>query len=424
MRFKVMPRWFKQTIAIAGLVLALPGFFIGLGLFCLTLILIINSDSGAIYAGLIGFTLILLTAGTGGTTFWHSIASLNGKVSKSLRLPPLWGLMGIFVLCFATGLIIYQGDIVTGLFLPPILLVAIAAPPLMAVIWFTGYQLGSTWRRGIIAFAGAATLSLIIFIMLQFIILVTISMLNSNPAEAIIDTVGLVFEGFFERNGISRMLNQRFAYIFVQLTIIIPLIGVLAKPLVTLPLVGQLSRRETFLLGAIAGAGFALVENMLYVAYELRVWPWILLVQALGSAIHPLGSGLAALGLREIVRGKSNAWSNWLAYFGIATALHSLWSLGFLLVIFGNRLFLLGGFAFTTFRLGGLFIVALIGLGVGALLAGRSIGQRLGKASDTMDNELAANRLPLVYRGIAIWAFVSLIALLPIGIIGLQSLLR
>jgi len=405
--------------------LALPGFFIGLGLLCLTLILIINSDIDAIYAGLIGFTLILLTVGTGGTTFWHSMASLNGKISKPLRLPPLGSLIGIFILCFAIGMIIYQGDILTGLLLPPVLLVAVAAPPLIALVWFAGYQMdGLSWRRGIIAFAGAATLSLVIFIILQFIILVTISMFTPNLLETMIDTVGLVFKEFFERNGISRMLDQRFTYIFIQFTIIIPLIGALAKPLITLPLLGQLSRREAFLLGAMAGAGFAIVENIFYIGFELRIWPWILIVQAIGSAVHPLGSGLVALGWWEVGRGKPNAWSRWLAYFGIAAALHSLWSLGFLLVISRNHLFLFGSGAFTTFRLGGLILVAFIGLAVGTLLVGRAIGQQLGKTLDELGGESAVNQLNLFDQSIAIWAFASLATLLPVGIIGLQSLLR
>ena len=428
MIFNTVPRWFKQTIAITGLLLALPGFFIGFGLLCLTLILVINNDSGAIYAGLIGFTLIVLTTGTGGTTFWHTIASLKGKKSNPMRLPPLWGLIGIFALCFAIGLMIYQGNIVTGLFLPPILLLIVPIPSLMATIWFANRQSdGLAWRRGIIAFAGAATVSLIIFIVLQFVILVITSMLSPNPGKAMVDTLELVFDGRVRQNTFS-LYDQHFTYIFIQISIIIPIIGTLAKSLITVPLLGQLSRRETFLLGAIAGAGFATMESILFIAYGLQVWFWILIVQALGGAIHPLGSGLVALGLREMVRGKPNAWSNWLGFSGIATTLHALWNLGVLLILSRNSLFFIDGSsasaiqwrAITTI----LILITLAGLGLGTPWAGHSIGQKLNKVSGISNAETIVNRPNLLDRDIAIWTLTGLVVILPVGIIGLQILVK
>ena len=65
-----------------------------------------------------------------------------------------------------------------------------------------------------------------------------------------------------------------------------------------------------------------------------------------------------------------------------------------------------------------------VGLGLGAPWAGRSIAQQLSKASATADGESAANRLTLFDRGIAIWVLAGLVVVLPVGIIGLQNLLR
>ncbi|HEX9122508.1 MAG TPA: PrsW family glutamic-type intramembrane protease [Actinomycetota bacterium] len=59
------------------------------------------------------------------------------------------------------------------------------------------------------------------------------------------------------------------------------------------------SRREAFLAGAAAGAGFAIVENVLYaLAGAVFGGPWtaIVVARAMGAAVHPLASGLVVAG--------------------------------------------------------------------------------------------------------------------------------
>ena len=79
---KVLPRGYKQLAAILGLLLTLPGLLIGFGSLCLILILVMDGDSGIVTAGLLGFGAVALMLGTGVTLFWHSIASLERKVSN------------------------------------------------------------------------------------------------------------------------------------------------------------------------------------------------------------------------------------------------------------------------------------------------------------------------------------------------------
>jgi RsiW-degrading membrane proteinase PrsW (M82 family) len=58
-------------------------------------------------------------------------------------------------------------------------------------------------------------------------------------------------------------------------------------------------RREAFVAGVAAGAGFDVVENLLYMAAGAAFgapWAVIATARALGTAVHPLATGLAAVG--------------------------------------------------------------------------------------------------------------------------------
>ena len=62
------------------------------------------------------------------------------------------------------------------------------------------------------------------------------------------------------------------------------------------------SPREAFLTGVAAGAGFAVVENILYAGTAAALggpWPAVVLGRALGAVVHPLATGLVALGWYE-----------------------------------------------------------------------------------------------------------------------------
>jgi RsiW-degrading membrane proteinase PrsW (M82 family) len=59
------------------------------------------------------------------------------------------------------------------------------------------------------------------------------------------------------------------------------------------------SRRDAFLAGVAAGAGFAIVENVLYAlagAVFGGPWPAIVVARAMGAAVHPLATGLVVTG--------------------------------------------------------------------------------------------------------------------------------
>jgi RsiW-degrading membrane proteinase PrsW (M82 family) len=434
-----MSSWQKRAIAIGGLLLALPGLFVALGYFCATVILVAEGDREAIGVGLASFTLMVLTLGAGGVTFWHGWRSLQGRESKPLRLPPIWLLAALFGLFVAMGLVIaaprtspppFWGDrgSIAAIFFPPILLIAASLPPLMAMSWFMGHRSGGlTWRRGVVAFAGGATVSVFVAVVLEILLPVIILALVFGLAGIVRDSVETVFEALAGQDVASAITSPGFIYIFVQVAIIAPLAEELAKPLITLPLVGRLARREAFLVGAMAGAGFAALENVIYAGFGFYFWAGILLVRGLGGAIHPLGSGLVALGWRDIRRGETGAWPRWFARFGLAAGIHALWNGGSLLVItlagagfFGElppELNVLGLSA------AGTTLALLIILGLAAMWLGRAVVQQTPLRLAPQD-ESDQFEFTLSDRAIAIWALACLVTIVPAGIAGLQLLVR
>ena len=424
-----MPSRLKRTVVIAGLLLTLPGLPLAFSFFCITLVLMIQDNSEAIWVGLISFILMIITIGAGGSAFWHSLQSLRGRNSRSLHLPPLWLLTGIFGLFIVMGLFISENDFAIGLLFPPLLLAAAALPPLMAVSWFRGYRAndGLTWRRGLVAFAGGATISVGIAIILETVFPIIILALVFDLANIVTQNLSQLLEALAGRDVTSAITNPGFIYVFIQIALIAPLVEEFAKPLVTLPLIGRLSQRDAFLVGAMAGAGFATLENMLYAGFGFYFWAGILIVRALGGAIHPLGSGLMALSWRNILRGKPQARTHWFVRFGLAVGIHALWNGGSLLVITlaGARFFgeLPAEINVLGLSAAGTTLALLIILGLVALWIGRSFTGKL-KSPVSLESESTNIEFTLSDKMIAIWALACLATIIPIGITTLQILIR
>jgi hypothetical protein len=241
------------------------------------------------------------------------------------------------------------------------------------------------------------------------------------------DSVETVVEALAGKDLALAITSPGFIYVLVHIAIIAPLAEELAKPLITLPLICRLSRRDAFWVGAMAGAGFAALENVVYAGLGLHFWAGILVVRALGSAIHPLGAGLVALGWRDILRGERKAWRSGVFGSAIAVGVHALWNGGSLLIItlagaqfFGElppEIDVLGLSA------AGTTLAMLTILGLAALWAGRAIGRGFKLPAAREAGELDSSMV-LSDRAMAIWALACLVAIVPAGITGLQILLR
>lgn len=367
-------------------------------------------------------TALLLTLGAGGAVATHAGRSLKGTPSGPIRLLPIWAMIGIFALSlYLISGAIPSHSIIPNPFVTPIILLAAVLPPLWSISWFMGHEpSGITWRRGLVAFAGGATLGVLVALILEILFPSIVLALVLDFADVALNRIDALLSALAKRDIASALTSSGFIYAFVQLAIIAPLAEELAKPLVTLPLLRHLNRRDTFLVGAFAGAGFAALENIIYATSGLSFAVGILAVRSLSAAIHPLGSGYVALGWRQVLKGEPGAWSIWLRRFATAAGMHALWNGGSLLVItlagadfFGDlppELDILGLSA------AGTTLALLLVLGLAALWAGRS------EARDEDRAVLVAVTPTPSDRSIAIWAFACLVVLVPAGITGLKFL--
>lgn len=418
--------WYTRVLTVAGLVLVLPGLPLTFGWLCLLALLASEGETEAAPVGLIGFVLSILTLGVGSMLAWHGLRSLQRRPSAPVSWPPVWLIASVFGLFVVLGLVV--GQVGSGRFvlLPPVLAVAAALPPLLAVAWFSGQGSGEplTWRRAATAFAAGATGSVLIAVGLELLFPLLLLVLVLDLSSLVVPQMERLLQALAGRDVAAAITNRAFIYVFIQVALVAPLAEELAKPLVVLPVVSRLSRRQVFLVGAMAGAGFATLENILYSGFGFSFWAGILVVRALGGAIHPLGAGLVSLGWRGVIQAEPGAGRRWLGYFGLAAGLHALWNGGSLLVIalagakfFGQlppEINILGLSA------AGTTLAVLIVLGLAALWLGRRMGQ--ASAGET-EQAVPEGRLILSDRAIALWALACLVAVIPIGLAGLPLLL-
>lgn len=437
------PIWLKRLIMAAGLILLIVGVPVAINLFCILPLAVFSSnDSELVIYGLISLALALLTLGAGGVAFLHANRSLQNKPSKSLRFPVPILLPGIFILLIGLGLAITVFDAGTGLFLPPIVIACAILPPLWAVAWMipqagespTGDKLEGnaalpslSWRRGLLSFAGGATVSVFIALVLEILLPLIILSLVFNLADSLSGSIRDLLSALSNAEIGRALTDPGFIFLFVQVAFIAPLAEEIAKPLVTLPLLRDLNKQEAFWVGAMAGAGFAALENVIYATAGFTLWAGILTVRALGSAYHPLGSGLVAQGWRDVLRGEKDSGKNWLRRFGIAVAGHAAWNGGSLLVITLGGAGLFGELPPEIDVLGlsaaGTTLAFLVVLGLSALWIGRAYGyDRPVLRID--EKALPETRFTLSDRTLAIWALACLAAIVPAGIAGLKLWLR
>jgi RsiW-degrading membrane proteinase PrsW (M82 family) len=360
-------------------------------------------------------------------------------------------LFGVFILLIGLGLSITRNEIGSGLFFPPVLLAVALLPPLWAVAWMiprapvsevknptedssavdqiqdSTTQPSLSWRRGLLSFAGGATVSVIIAIVLEILLPVIILSLVFNFADTVTENLRVLFQALSGTDVAEALTNPEFIFVFVQIAIIAPLAEEIAKPLVVLPILRNIGKQEAFWLGALAGAGFAALENVIYATAGFYIWAGIIAVRALGGALHPLGSGLVAQGWWDVLHGKKNSGRNWLKKFGIAVAVHAAWNGGSLLVITlgGARLFgeLPPEIDVLGFSAAGITLAFLVILGLFALWIGYAYGHNKSILS-SQDEDSPDTVLMPSDRAIAIWAIACLIAIVPAGIAGLKLWLR
>lgn len=449
-----MTKTWKRIVKACGALLAAAGVLLAFNLFCIASLAVLSGGSDMIWYGIASLTLAVLTLGAGVAVFWHADNSLRGKPSKTVHLPPLVAGMGIFLMLLMAGLGIRNVQILSGFLFPSILLILAALPPLWAVSWFTPHPSapreeksdvetpdetvgastqtdinGLTWRRGLVAFCGGATVSVFLALILEILLPIVILALLFTSSRTL-DSLNALFNDLLGSNAARALTDPAFVYIFIEVAVIAPLVEELVKPLVTLPLLRSLNRQETFWVGALAGAGFAAVENVIYAGGGLALWAGILVVRALGGALHPLGSGLTSLGWRDVLRGEPGAFAKWVKYYALAVLVHAAWNGGSLLVITLGSAQFFGRMPEEIGVLGlpmaGTTLAFLLILGMIALWIGRAYGHNrpLVAPSAPGADSLPGGDFALSERGMALWALACLLVFVPLGITGLKLWLR
>ncbi len=420
----VAPRWAKVLVILWGLVLLLPVPVFILGYCCATTALASGEGGGNLTGGLGLVTALFVGAICGGGMLWHGAASLRGKPSRPLRLPPAWALVGGFVVAMGTALGLARLRWVAPILAPWFIVAAAVLMPLAALVLAVDDRPERvTWRWALVAFAAGATVSTTLTLILgwltPFFIVWEILDLE-EPIRRAAERFAALLAG---REVARALTDPFFLLMMVQYAVLTPLIEEFAKSVVVLPLIRRVSRREAFLLGAAAGTGFAVLEDLVYALDAGSGWSGSLAVRALGAAVHPLCTGMAALAWHALLQpdpesaDRATRWRLWARLFGMALAAHGIWNGSILLwsALSGTPLF---GVVQHTRVIGtgiAVGLLALLGVeGAAAAWGVRTMSRRLQGA------EVAARRWALPEmpeeRAIALWAVVCLIVLLPLGL--------
>lgn len=115
--------------------------------------------------------------------------------------------------------------------------------------------------------------------------------------------------------------------LMVEMAVVAPLTEEAGKALGAFWFCRPTTRREAFLAGAAAGTGFAVVENLLYAAFAAAFggpWQAVVLARTIGSAVHPLATGLVALGVHD--RRAGGGAGALLRGYGAGVGIHALWN--------------------------------------------------------------------------------------------------
>jgi hypothetical protein len=415
--------WTKALVLVWGTVALVPALPLGLG-FCCILVETLSYDAPGTRAFGLGIAALLAVGfACGGTMLLQGASALGEHPSSGLRLPPLWGLIGGFVLALVTGLGLWQVEGLAPLLAPWFIVPAAALPPLAAIAWAMNDRPGwLTWRRAGVAFSAGATVSVLLAILLEILAPLTIVWLLLDLGGPALDALEGLVDLLAGGEVAHALTAPGFLVLLFELAVVAPLAEEFAKPLVVLPLLrGLASRRDAFLLGAVAGAGFAALENVIYALFGGRYWGGILLVRALGAAMHPLGAGLTALAWHALLNRKPDASRAWTAGFVPAVALHALWNggLALWLALSGAAFFGPEPWKADVMGIGiAVGMLALIALEGVALWVGlRALSRRLGAPTA---REAPTEEALSTNRAIALWAVVCLVVLLPVGLAALR----
>jgi RsiW-degrading membrane proteinase PrsW (M82 family) len=362
---------------------------------------------------------------SGGLVTFFALRSMFGAPARPLRLPPTWALAGGFVLALAAGLGLWRADFSPVFLMPILLALAASLAPLAAVAWIVGRRPGGiTARRGWVAFGLGTTASTGMAYVLNTLLSLAILYLVFGLAGEVLPLAEGLLDALAFGTLSQELASPWFLIVLVEVAVIAPLVEELVKPLPLLPLLGRLaSARDAMLLGMLAGAGFAAVENILYATLFGSTWGGVLAVRALGAALHPFGAGLMAVAWWRVLRREPGTAPGWVRHYGLAAGVHALWNATCVVAATVAQALLAGWEVELLGTTDAALLLALLALeGAGLLVALRMLARRVAPAPEE-DGVAAPSPGLSSERAIAVWGLVCLVVLLPVGLGALRALL-
>ena len=353
----------------------------------------------------------------GALAIYHGAGSILRRRSHPLKLPPPYFFWIAFAVVLGLGNVLLNFHVAEAYLFPPVFLLGAALPTASVVAW-AARRLGGavTWRQAALALVAGSTLSIVIAVVLESI-LPYIAFLLVAPLGFMAEAFGALFAPG-GADLLSRLLFSPVIIVFLVVTALeAPIPEEFAKAL-SLPLFGRqriTTEPQAFLIGLACGAGFAILENMLYegIYAQYNGWTWggVTLLRGLGAVLHPLGSGLVALGWFHMRAGGPR--KLFLAYLA-AVGLHTLWNGGFAAFVYLTGLDYYGGLGPSLTLYGTAVEVLLVIFLVALALALWWLLHRLtlGLARDVQPDRF---RAAVSRRALAVGALASVMVVVPIG---------
>lgn len=344
-------------------------------------------------------------------------SSLAGIPSRRLVLPPPWMILLAFALVVTAGGIALRTRGGPSLDFVPLLFLGAALPPL-AVLSIAAADVGlpPTARRVAVAAVAGGTLSGVAAVILEILLPGIVALLALPVGDMVREIIAIVDEGRF-----SDLLRSPAALLLlVEIGIVAPIVEEAVKPLGLIILGRRIQTpRDALLIGIACGAGFAIVENIMYEGGGIGLWTGITVVRGIGGALHPFGAGLVSLGWFAVFHRQEGAWRRLVHYYLIAVGAHALWNgaSGVFGLLESADRGILG-----PVNLQGVIIdVGLMALflaeGVGLVWAVRRIVQQVA----AVQVPFAA---PARHRALAVWGIACLGVLLPVALAGGSAVLK
>jgi len=360
----------------------------------------------AVYLGLI----------CGPLAVFHGFRSVTNRHSISVKMPPFYIYWIILALTLGLGTLILNIELTVELLFPPIFVLGAVLSTLAVLAWAyrkMGWPI--TWRQATLAFVSGSTLSIIVTILLETT-LPYFAYLLLEPFWYIADEFADLAWG--APGFIERLFSSPLILVFLAVTAVeAPIPEEFAKAL-GIPLFGRKriqNGRQAFAIGLASGAGFAVLENMLYeglyASYNGWGWAGITLLRSIGSVLHPIGTGIIALGW---FRMKDGGAIKLLKAYLLSVGLHTLWNGGFEPLVYLTGLDYFAGEGPSLSLYGETLNVLLVGY---LVLLSAGLWGLLRRIVNEISENITTGLTPATVSrsAVAVWALACAIIIIPIG---------